>query len=155
MAGYATKLIAVMADLKTAVDGITAANGYDVAIATSTTDVLESPFDRSQSEFPRTYIYLKPEDTGSVERVDLTGYEARFTTDIDTWVHCQDNADVLNLPKYAAAVMYAVESWRLSDSLGAEMDVEPVAVSYHYQDKRKCVVRVTFNGSVRFVRSDR
>lgn len=155
MAGYATKLIAIMADLKTAIEGITAVNGYDVAIKSVTSNVLESPFDRSQSEFPRGYVYLRPEDTGSTERLDAQGFEARFATDIDIWVHCQNESDLLNLPKYAAAVIYAVDAWRIADSLGSEMDVEPTAISYHYQEKKKCVVRVTFAGAVRFLRTDR
>ncbi len=155
MAGYATKLIAVLADLKTAVEGITAANGYDVAIKTVTSDVMESPFDRSQSEFPRAYVYMRPEDVGAVAKEDMTSYEAKFATDIDVWVHAQNGTDVLNLPKYAAAVIYAVAAWNLTDSIGSEMDVEPVAISYHYQEKKKCVVRVTFNGAVRFQRTDR
>lgn len=155
MAGYATKLIAICSGVKTAVAGITAVNGYDVAVKTTTADVWESPFDRSAGEFPRAYVYLKPDDSGSLDRVDMSAFDARYKIDVDIWVHCQDQTDLDNLPKYTAAIIYAVEAWRLSSSIGSEMDFEPTNVSYHHLEKKKSVVRVSYSGAVRFSRTDR
>lgn len=155
MAGYATKIIAIMADIKAAVEGITAANGYDVAVRSATADAFESPFDRSTSEFPRAYVYVTPGTDGNVTRIDDQAWEASWAFAVDTWVLVQDTTDLSNLPKYAAAVMHAVEAWRLTDSIGAEMDIEPTTVSYWHMEKKRSVIRVAFDARVRFLRTDR
>jgi hypothetical protein len=155
MAGYATKLVSIQSGILAAVAGITAANGYDVAVASSSADIWESPFDRSVNEFPRGYAYMLPDDPGTIERVDRGAFVASFKLAVDIWVHVQADSTQANLPKYAAAVMYAVEAWQATSTIASEMDIEPSAVSYHHTEKRKSVIRVVYSGRVSFRTTDR
>lgn len=153
MAGYATKLNALLASLEAACEAVTTANGYDVEIASVSTDLWENPLDRSVKEFPRAYVLPVLDAEGDISIVDANHYDARQQVMVEVWFQLQSGASVVNYGKYAAAVMHAVNAQLASTSCA--QNVEPPAISFHVSEKKKGVVLLKYQATMAFSRTDR